>query len=124
MLASNLVSSVAALRSSNAAWHSSVQTNGFGFLYSESAPDVQPVVKKVETPYLKKISDVDQSFAALTADKVLYLSTSSQGTDAGGTIGLGGLFNGSSFAPFGSIRGGKENSTSTSNHPPHFCSSE
>ncbi len=57
------------------------KTNGFGFLYSESAPDVQPVVKKVETPYLKKISDVDQSFAALTADKVLYLSTSSQGTD-------------------------------------------
>jgi hypothetical protein len=28
----------------------------------------------------------------------------------GGTIGLGGLFDGSSFAPFGSIRGGKEDS--------------
>jgi hypothetical protein len=39
-------------------------------------------------------------------------TTSSQGADVGGTIGLGGLFNGSSIAPFGSIRGGKENSTS------------
>jgi hypothetical protein len=39
-------------------------------------------------------------------------TTSSQGADVGGTIGLGGLFNGSSYAPFASIRGGKENSIS------------
>ncbi len=57
------------------------KTNGFGFLYSQSSPDVQPVTKKVERPYLKKISEVDQSFAALTADKILYLSTSSLGAD-------------------------------------------
>jgi hypothetical protein len=57
------------------------KTNGFGFLYSQSSSDVQPVTKKVERPYLKKISEVDQSFAALTADKILYLSTSSLGAD-------------------------------------------
>ena len=57
------------------------KTNGFGFLYSQSSPDVQPITKKVESPYLKKISEVDQSFAALTADKILHLSTSSLGTD-------------------------------------------
>jgi hypothetical protein len=57
------------------------KTNGFGFLYSESSPDVQPVVKKVERPYLKKVSEKDQTFAALTADKILYLSTSSLGAD-------------------------------------------
>jgi hypothetical protein len=39
-------------------------------------------------------------------------TTSVQGADIGGTIGLGGLFDGSNIAPFGSIRGGKENSTS------------
>jgi hypothetical protein len=39
-------------------------------------------------------------------------TTSTQGADVGGTIGLGGLFNGSSYAPFASIRGGKENSIS------------
>ncbi len=57
------------------------KTNGFGFLYSQNSPDVQPVTKKVERPYLKKISDVDQSFAALTADEILYLSTSSLPAD-------------------------------------------
>jgi hypothetical protein len=57
------------------------KTNGFGFLYSQSSPDVQPVTKKVERPHLKKISEVDQSFAALTADKILYLSTSSLPAD-------------------------------------------
>lgn len=40
-------------------------------------------------------------------------TTSAQGADVGGTIGLGGLFSGSSYAPFGGIRGGKENSISS-----------
>lgn len=39
-------------------------------------------------------------------------TTTTQNTDIGGTIGLGGLFNGTDISPFGSIRGGKENSTS------------
>lgn len=39
-------------------------------------------------------------------------TTTAQAADIGGTIGLGGLFDGSNIAPFGSIRGGKENSTS------------
>ncbi len=64
--------------------------NGFGFLYSESAPDVQPVTKSVESPYLRKVSEVDQTFAALTADNILYLSTSSQGVD-GKQVDFGAL---------------------------------
>jgi len=39
-------------------------------------------------------------------------TTTAQSTGVGGTLALGGLFNGSDVAPFGSIRGGKENSTS------------
>ena len=39
-------------------------------------------------------------------------TTTAQAADVGGTIGLGGIFDGASgYAPFGSIRGGKENST-------------
>jgi hypothetical protein len=43
---------------------------------------------------------------------VQIFSTSAQNTGVGGTIGFGGLFTGSDYAPFGSIRGGKENNTS------------
>jgi hypothetical protein len=39
-------------------------------------------------------------------------TTTAQSTGVGGTLALGGLFNGSDLAPFGSIRGGKQNSTS------------
>jgi hypothetical protein len=39
-------------------------------------------------------------------------TTTAQSTGVGGTLALGGLFNGSDTAPFGSIRGGKQNSTS------------
>jgi len=39
-------------------------------------------------------------------------TTSAQSTGVGGTLALGGLFNGADTAPFGSIRGGKQNSTS------------
>jgi hypothetical protein len=38
-------------------------------------------------------------------------TTTAQATGVGGTLALGGLFNVTGFAPFGSIRGGKENST-------------
>jgi hypothetical protein len=38
-------------------------------------------------------------------------TTTAQSTGVGGTLALGGLFNGSSFAPFASVRGGKQNST-------------
>jgi hypothetical protein len=38
-------------------------------------------------------------------------TTTAQSTGVGGTLALGGLFNGSDNAPFGSIRGGKQNST-------------
>jgi hypothetical protein len=39
-------------------------------------------------------------------------TTTTQATGVGGTLALGGLFNGSDLAPFGGIRGGKQNSTS------------
>jgi hypothetical protein len=66
------------------------KTNGFGFLFSQNSPDIQPSIKKVEVPYLRKISEVDQSFAALTADQILYLSTNSAGTD-GKQVDFGAL---------------------------------
>lgn len=37
-------------------------------------------------------------------------TTTAQSTGVGGTLALGGLFNGSDLAPFASIRGGKQNS--------------
>lgn len=43
---------------------------------------------------------------------IVVYTTTAQAADVGGTIGLGGIFDGASgYAPFGSIRGGKENST-------------
>lgn len=66
------------------------KTNGFGFLYSEKSSDIQPVVKKTEVPYLRKVSEVDQSFAAITADQIMYLSTSSSGT-SGKQVDFGAL---------------------------------
>jgi hypothetical protein len=42
----------------------------------------------------------------------VYTSTA-QAADVGATISLGGLFSASGYAPFGSIRGGKENSTNS-----------
>ena len=39
-------------------------------------------------------------------------TTTAQAANVGGTISLGGLFDGANYAPFASIRGGKENSTS------------
>lgn len=64
--------------------------NGFGLIYSETSIDVQPVSREIETPYLRKINDVDQTFAAVTADNILYLSTASGGAD-GKQIDFGAL---------------------------------
>jgi hypothetical protein len=66
------------------------KTNGFGFLYSQNSPDIQPETKRVEVPYLRKISETDQSFAAITADQIMYLSTNSSGTD-GKQVDFGAL---------------------------------
>jgi hypothetical protein len=64
--------------------------SGFGLLYSETSPDLQLVSREVEVPYLRKISEVDQTFAAVTADNILYLSTTSGGAD-GKQIDFGAL---------------------------------
>lgn len=42
----------------------------------------------------------------------VILTTTSQAADIGGTLGLGGLYDGSNSTMFAAIRGGKENSTS------------
>jgi hypothetical protein len=42
----------------------------------------------------------------------VILTTTAQATGVGGTLGLGGLYDGSNSTMFGVIRGGKENSTS------------
>lgn len=57
------------------------KTYGFGLIFSRTEPDIKPNLEKAEIPYLKKVSDVDQTFAAITADNILYLSTSTAGTD-------------------------------------------
>lgn len=56
------------------------RTNGFGLVYSNTS--LVPPTKKITkvTPYLKKISEEDQTFAALSADHILYLSTKNNGT--------------------------------------------
>lgn len=52
-----------------------------GLVFSNTSINVpiKPITKK--TPYLKKVSDVDQTFAAITADNILYLSTTNPGVD-------------------------------------------
>ena len=47
-----------------------------------------------------------------SANQVI-LTTTAQATGVGGTLGLGGLYDGSNSTMFGVIRGGKENSTSS-----------
>ena len=46
------------------------------------------------------------------ASNVTILSTTTQAAGIGGTIGLGGLYDGSNSTMFGVVRGGKENATS------------
>lgn len=53
----------------------------FGLIYSKSSITVPPVTKNIEIPYLKEISDTDQTFAAITADQIFNLSTVVAGTD-------------------------------------------
>jgi hypothetical protein len=46
------------------------------------------------------------------ASNSVVLTTTAQAADIGGTLGLGGLYDGSNSTVFGVVRGGKENSTS------------
>lgn len=52
-----------------------------GLIFSNTSIDVPLKTTTKKIPYLKKISDVDQTFAAITADNVLYLSTNNPGVD-------------------------------------------
>ncbi len=58
-----------------------------------------------------EISEANRANSTNIANVGIYTS-STQNTDVGGTIAFGGFFSGSALAPFASIRGGKENSTS------------
>lgn len=64
--------------------------NGYGLIYSQTSIDVEPISKKIEKPILKKINDVDQTFAAITSDQIFYLSTETNGVD-GKKIDFGSL---------------------------------
>jgi hypothetical protein len=57
------------------------RSNGYGLVYSKDSlePEIKPEIRKV--PYLKKISDVDQTFAAVTSDFIFNLSTQEPGVD-------------------------------------------
>jgi hypothetical protein len=58
-----------------------------------------------------QIAEANRADSTNIANVGIY-TTTAQSTGVGGTLALGGLFNGSDLAPFGSIRGGKQNSTS------------
>ncbi len=62
---------------------------GYGLLFSNTSIDAPLTPKKTVIPYLKKVNDVDQTFAATTADQILSLSTTPSGT--GTQIDFGGL---------------------------------
>lgn len=52
-----------------------------GLVFSNTSIDV-PIKKTTKkVPFLNKVSDVDQTFAAITADNILYLSTTNPGVD-------------------------------------------
>lgn len=53
----------------------------YGLVFSPTSLNVpqNPVTKKV--PYLKTISDVDQTFGAITADNIFYLAQTNPGVD-------------------------------------------
>ena len=55
------------------------RANGFGLVFSQDS--IEPPIKEEKrvVTYLKKLSDVDQTFAALSSDFVLQLSTQNQG---------------------------------------------
>jgi hypothetical protein len=57
------------------------RTNGYGLVFSKNSlePEVKPEIRKV--PYLKKLSDVDQTFAAVTSDFIFNISTQEPGID-------------------------------------------
>jgi len=57
------------------------RTNGYGLVYSKTSlePEVKPEIRKV--PRLKKISDVDQTFAAVSSDFIFNISTQEPGVD-------------------------------------------
>ena len=59
--------------------------------------------------YKLNVSDVNRT--GNSSNQVIF-TTTTQAANIGGTLGLGGLFNGSSSTMFGVIRGGKENGTS------------
>lgn len=63
---------------------------GHGLIFSKTSVDAQAVSRKVNVPVLEKVSDTDQTFAAITSDNILYLSTTSNGTD-GKQIDFGAL---------------------------------
>ena len=66
------------------------RTNGFGLIYSRTSMEVPIISQKKEVPYLKKVSEVDQTFAAITADQIIHMSTINSGVD-GKNIDFGAL---------------------------------
>jgi len=66
------------------------KTGGYGLIYSRTSIEVPIISQKKEVPYLKRVSDVDQTFAAITADQIIQMSTVNSGVD-GKSIDFGSL---------------------------------
>lgn len=52
-----------------------------GLIFSRTSIDVPVIPNLIKIPYLKTISDIDQTFAAITADNIFYLSQTNPGVD-------------------------------------------
>lgn len=53
----------------------------YGLVFSSTSLNVPQIPKVKKESYPKKISDVDQTFAAITADNIIYLSQTNPGVD-------------------------------------------
>jgi hypothetical protein len=88
-------------RGTTAAWSSVVTISDVGNLGVGTATPVTRL----------DVREANRADSTNIANVGIY-TTTAQSTGVGGTLALGGLFNGADTAPFGSIRGGKQNSTS------------
>jgi hypothetical protein len=57
------------------------RTSGFGLVFSKDSLEPPLLPQKRIIPYLKKVSDADQTFSALLSDTVFQLSTQNPGID-------------------------------------------
>lgn len=66
------------------------RNNGYGLVFSKTSLEPNIINKVKVVPYLKKVSDADQTFSALMSDTIFQLSTQNGGVD-GKKVDFGSL---------------------------------